>query len=94
MRNPDSPPPGSGGSAHSEILLQLSENGIGTVLIFLVMIGRWVYFGFLRGTLRSPQTALFLALSTYLFHMQFNNFLNQPAFAFLSGDVPPILTTN
>lgn len=83
VRNPDSPPPGSGGSAHSEILLQLSENGIGTVLIFLVMIGRWVYFGFLRGTLRSPQTALFLALSTYLFHMQFNNFLNQPAFAFL-----------
>jgi putative inorganic carbon (hco3(-)) transporter len=83
VRNPDSPPPGSGGSAHSEILLQLSENGIATVLIFLVMIGRWVYFGFLRGTLRSPQTALFLALSTYLFHMQFNNFLNQPAFAFL-----------
>ena len=83
VRNPDSPPPGSGGSAHSEILLQLSENGIVTVLVFLVMIGRWVYFGFLRGTLRSPQTALFLALSTYLFHMQFNNFLNQPAFAFL-----------
>ena len=83
VRNPDSPPPGSGGSAHSEILLQLSENGIGTVLVFLIMIGRWVYYGFFRGNLHSPQTALFLALSTYLFHMQFNNFLNQPVFAFL-----------
>ena len=83
VRNPDSPPQGSGGSAHSEILLQLSENGIGSVLVFLIMIGRWVYYGFLRGNLGSPQTALFLALSTYLFHMQFNNFLNQPIFAFL-----------
>jgi len=83
VRNPDSPPQGSGGSAHSEILLQLSENGIGSVLVFLIIIGRWVYYGFLRGSLGSPQTALFLALSTYLFHMQFNNFLNQPVFAFL-----------
>lgn len=83
VRNPDSPPEGSGGSAHSELLLQLSENGVGSTLIFLLMLGRWIFFGFFRSGLRDPLLPLFLGLSTYLLHMQFNNFLNQPVFAFL-----------
>jgi O-antigen ligase len=83
VRNPDTPPPGSGGTAHSELLLQLSENGILTPLIFLLMWIRWWYFGFLTIAKRSPLLPLFLGLSTYFFHMQFNNFLNQPVFAFL-----------
>jgi O-antigen ligase len=83
VRNPDTPPPGSGGTAHSELLLQLSENGILTPLIFLLMWIRWWYFGFFTIAKRSPLLPLFLGLSTYFFHMQFNNFLNQPVFAFL-----------
>ena len=83
VTNPDTPPPGSGGTAHSELLLQLSENGILTPLIFLLMWMRWWYFGFFSIAKRSPLLPLFLGLSTYFFHMQFNNFLNQPVFAFL-----------
>jgi hypothetical protein len=44
---------------------------------------RWWYFGFFSIAKRSPLLPLFLGLSTYFFHMQFNNFLNQPVFAFL-----------
>lgn len=83
VTNPNAPPPGSGGTAHSELLLQLSENGILTPLIFLLMWLRWWYFGFFSIAKRSPLLPLFLGLSTYFFHMQFNNFLNQPVFAFL-----------
>ncbi len=83
VTNPNAPPPGSGGTAHSELLLQLSENGILTPLIFLLMWMRWWYFGFFSIVKRSPLLPLFLGLSTYFFHMQFNNFLNQPVFAFL-----------
>ena len=81
--NPNAPPPGSGGTAHSELLLQLSENGILTPLVFLLMWMRWWYFGFFSIAKRSPLLPLFLGLSTYFFHMQFNNFLKQPVFAFL-----------
>ena len=83
VTNPNTPPPGSGGTAHSELLLQLSENGMLTPLIFLLMWMRWWYFGFFSIAKRSPLLPLFLGLSTYFFHMQFNNFLNQPVFAFL-----------
>jgi O-antigen ligase len=83
VTNPNAPPPGSGGTAHSELLLQLSENGILTPLIFLLMWLRWWYFGFFSIAKRSPLLPLFLGLSTYFLHMQFNNFLNQPVFAFL-----------
>jgi O-antigen ligase len=83
VKNPNSPPPGSGGTAHSELLLQLSENGVWTPLLFLLMWLRWWYFGFFRVAKQSPLLPFFLGLSTYFFHMQFNNFLNQPAFAIL-----------
>ncbi|WP_421753912.1 O-antigen ligase family protein [Croceimicrobium sp.] len=84
VHNPDSPPEGSGGTAHSELLLQLSENGWSSVVLFCIILGRWFFKGF---TARSASKAIYLpfllGLSTYYFHMHFNNFLNQPAFAFL-----------
>jgi O-antigen ligase len=84
VRNPDNPPPGSGGSAHSEVLLQLSENGWPTTVVFVVMMGVWVRRGLLfPRNWRDPKVAFFLAMVTYIFHMNVNNFLNQPAFAFL-----------
>ena len=84
VRNPDDIPQGSGGSAHSELLLQLSENGWPTVLIFLVMLVVWVRKGLWAGRAELVRNApYFLALVTYLFHMNVNNFLNQPGFAFL-----------
>ena len=43
VTNPDSPPPGSGGTAHSELLLQLGENGILTPLLFLFIWLRWTF---------------------------------------------------
>jgi putative inorganic carbon (HCO3(-)) transporter len=83
VTNPNSPPPGSGGSAHSELLLQLSENGIWSPLIFLLMWFRWFFYGLFRSDRSTDLLPLFLGLSTYFFHMQFNNFLNQSVFAFL-----------
>ena len=83
VTNPDSPPPGSGGTAHSELLLQLGENGIWTPLLFLFLWLRWIFLGFFIANKQSIHIPLLLGLSTYLFHMQFNNFLNQSVFAFL-----------
>ena len=83
VTNPNSPPPGSGGSAHSELLLQLSENGIWSPLIFLLMWVRWFYFGWFKRPNLEAVPPVFFGLSTYFFHMQFNNFLNQSVFAFL-----------
>ena len=83
VTNPNAPPPGSGGSAHSELLLQLSENGIWSPLIFLLMWVRWFYFGWFKRPNLSAVLPVFFGLSTYFFHMQFNNFLNQSVFAFL-----------
>ncbi|MCC5916819.1 MAG: O-antigen ligase family protein [Cryomorphaceae bacterium] len=82
VTNPDHPPPGSGGSAHSELLLQLSENGWPTTLLFVLLLMRWAYLAIRRKC--SPiMIGAALALATYYFHMQFNNFLNTDAFAFL-----------
>ena len=82
VRNPDSPPPGSGGSAHSEILLQLSESGIFPVLVFLFMLGTWGYQAIANPNSKLALAA-FLGLSTYAIHMQVNNFLDIDKFALL-----------
>lgn len=84
VKNPDHPPQGSGGTAHSEIFLQLSEAGWLPTFIFLLMLGRWVFYGWrlaVNGHLAAK--AGLLGLSTYLFHMNVNNFLTTDAFAFL-----------
>lgn len=84
VRNPENVPEGSGGTAHSELLLQLSENGMGSVLLFLWMLVRWAWLGFFKVQNRKEAVVpLFIALSTFYFHLNFNNFLNQPAFALL-----------
>tara|TARA_B100001057_G_scaffold379280_1_gene384757 strand:+ start:2654 stop:3991 length:1338 start_codon:yes stop_codon:yes gene_type:complete len=84
VRNPDNIPKGSGGSAHSELLLQLSENGWPSTAIFIIIFLVWVYRGYLSiGELQIKRLPFFLGLITYAFHMNVNNFLNQPGFAFL-----------
>lgn len=82
--NPERPPDGSGGTAHSEILLQWAENGLFSTIVFAWMILRWLFLGLMStGTRNLATQAYFLGLLTYFIHMNVNNFLNQPAFAFL-----------
>jgi len=83
VKNPDSPPEGSGGTAHSEWLLQLSECGWPTFVLFVALMIQWFFIAF--GTKSPKKWALPLAMGllTYYFHMHFNNFLNQAAFGFL-----------
>jgi O-antigen ligase len=86
VTNPYDVPENSGGTAHSEYLLAMSEMGLAGLIGWLVLIGRWSYIAF-----RHPRThpgrkqilIAFAALSTYLFHAFFNNFLNTDKFAFL-----------
>ncbi len=80
-------PEGSGGTAHSEYLLALSEMGIIGLFGWLLLMGRWVYLSFSRkappGCRKVYVQIAFAALSTYLFHAFFNNFLTTDKFAFL-----------
>lgn len=79
-------PEGSGGTAHNEYLLAMSEMGIMGLLGWLVLIGRWVFVAFsTRKTHphRMEIVVAFAALATYLFHAMFNNFLTTDKFAFL-----------
>jgi O-antigen ligase len=93
VRNPDHPPEGSGGTAHSELLLQLSENGWPSTLFFLLLLGSWFLLGIRRFDRQPAWTGpLLLGLVTYFFHMQVNNFLNQPAFAFLFWSFGAMIT--
>jgi putative inorganic carbon (hco3(-)) transporter len=74
-------PENSGGSAHSEYVLALSENGIIGIVAMLIL---WI--GILVKGLRSawgPAMPALLALSTYYFHAFFNNFLTTDKLAFL-----------
>ncbi len=79
-------PKGSGGTAHSEYLLALSEMGILGLAGWLIFIGRLTFISFdlsRRHPSRMIIAAAFAALSTYFFHALFNNFLNTDKFAFL-----------
>lgn len=79
-------PENSGGTAHSEYILALSEMGIPGFVAILALFGRWMWISFEKrgANNRHPiiQTA-FVVMSTYLFHGAFNNFLNTDKFAFL-----------
>ena len=83
VKNPDSPPEGSGGTAHSEWLLQLSECGWPTFSLFVSLLALWFFKAFKKGENQKALLPFILGLLTYYFHMHFNNFLNQAAFAFL-----------
>ncbi len=79
-------PENSGGTAHSEYILTMSEMGIPGILAWLILLGGIVGMAF-RSAIPQPNRgniiAGFAALSTYLFHAFFNNFLNTDKFAFL-----------
>lgn len=79
-------PENSGGTAHSEYILALSEMGIPGIIAWLVLIAGLTGIAFhtaLHHPKRGYLIAGFAALSTYLFHAFFNNFLNTDKFAFL-----------
>lgn len=86
VKDPFNPPEGSGGTAHSEYLLALSEMGIIGFAGWMLILGRLVVIGF-RNSQGHPNRPLIIialaALSTYYFHAHFNNFLNTDKFAFL-----------
>jgi len=79
-------PENSGGTAHSEYILALSEMGILGLLAMLIFIARMAFIAFESAhNLKNRQLIIvsFCALSTYFFHAFFNNFLNTDKFAFL-----------
>jgi O-antigen ligase len=78
-------PENSGGTAHSEYILVLSEMGVLGITVLLILLGRWVWIAF-KARNHSYQTTImiaFISISTYLFHAFFNNFLSTDKFAFL-----------
>ena len=86
VTDPWNVPEGSGGTAHSEYLLAMSEMGVWGLLGWLVLIGRWVFLAFntkKQHPRRMEIIVAFAALSTYLLHAFFNNFLTTDKFAFL-----------
>lgn len=97
VTNPFEPPEGSGGTAHSEYLLALSEMGILGLIGWLVLLGRWVFIAFEKSR-NHPNRWLIITtiagLSTYIFHANFNNFLTTDKFAFLFWGTAAWLITN
>lgn len=90
-------PENSGGTAHSEYILSLSETGIPGILAWLALVGALVAMAFRTASVGSAQelvTTGFAAVSTYLFHGFFNNFLNTDKFAFLFWGVIAWMTVN
>jgi putative inorganic carbon (hco3(-)) transporter len=86
VTNPYDVPENSGGTAHSEYLLAMSEMGLPGLIGWLVLMGRWSYIAFRHSRNHPGRKQImiaFAALSTYLFHAFFNNFLNTDKFAFL-----------
>jgi len=79
-------PENSGGTAHSEYILALSEMGILGIMALLIYLIRLGTIAFVKARNLPNHLVLvisFCALSTYLFHALFNNFLSTDKFAFL-----------
>ena len=86
VKDPWDIPENSGGTAHSEYLLILSEMGILGLAALLLFFGRLVFIALDKSHHHHQKVkimAAFLALSGYWFHALFNNFLNTEKFAFL-----------
>lgn len=86
VTNPWNIPENSGGTAHSEYILALSEMGLIGFLGLILLFGRLVWIAFTKVRTHPERHLLivaFAALSTYFFHSFFNNFLNTDKFAFL-----------
>ena len=86
VKDPWHIPENSGGTAHSEYILALSEMGIFGILalLFIFVYLIWIAFAKARFHLQREMIIVaFCVLATYLFHALFNNFLNTDKFAFL-----------
>jgi O-antigen ligase len=85
VTNPYDIPENSGGTAHSEYLLAMSEMGIAGLAGWIIIIGRWTWLAFrrMRGPKRREAVIAYSALATYFFHAFVNNFLTTDKFAFL-----------
>ena len=97
VTDPWNVPEGSGGTAHSEYLLALSEMGVLGLAGLLLFIWRLIFLAFGRSIGHRSRTliiAAFAALATYFFHAFFNNFLNTDKFAFLFWGTAAWLVTN
>lgn len=96
VRNPYDIPENSGGTAHSEYLLAMSEMGIAGLLGWIIILGRWTWLAFRRmqGRQRKEVLIAYTALATYLFHALVNNFLTTDKFAFLFWGMAAWLVVN
>ncbi len=97
VTDPWNVPEGSGGTAHSEYLLALSEMGILGLAGWLLFIGRLIFLAFGRSIGHRSRVAIiaaFAALATWFFHAFFNNYLNTDKFAFLFWGIAAWLATN
>lgn len=85
VENPYKIPENSGGTAHSEFILALSEMGLLGFISFVLIMFRITYISIGKSvSLKNKWIIIsFSSLSTYLFHANFNNFLNTDKFAFL-----------
>jgi O-antigen ligase len=86
VKNPWHIPENSGGTAHSEYILALSELGFPGLLALLLLLVRWVWIAFEKARAHPQRKNILIAfavMSTYLFHGAFNNFLTTDKFAFL-----------
>lgn len=86
VKNPWNIPENSGGTAHSEYILALSEMGVLGFLAFILVFMRLFWIAFAKARehpAREHIVVAFVALSTYFFHAFFNNFLTTDKFAFL-----------
>jgi len=86
VKDPWHIPENSGGTAHSEYLLAISEMGIIGIVALLVLISRWFWIAFVKARSHPQRTTIiigFAVIATYLFHAFFNNFLSTDKFAFL-----------
>ena len=97
VTNPYDIPEGSGGTAHSEYLLALSEMGMFGLAAWLLLFGRWIVVSVRRWHTHPRQmymTVAVAALSTYFFHALVNNFLTTDKFAFLFWGAAAWLVAN
>ena len=95
--NPWHPPENSGGTAHSEYVLALSEMGICGMVSLLLLFGRWFWIAFNLASFHHRRSIIIIAftvISTYMFHALFNNFLNTDKFAFLFWGFSAWMTAN
>lgn len=92
-------PAGRGGTAHSEYLLLLSESGILTFLVFLLLIMAVIYYGLKNNSQAKNKrqkilsAVALLGFVTYSIHGLFNNFLDTDKVAFLFWSSISILVT-